>query len=155
MHIDIQRIQQDDQQTLGLLRVVEGGEPVFQCKTIELPWRNNKRRVSRIPTGTYDTVKHNSPQFGASLWLQNVPDRSEILVHRGNYNRDTLGCILVGEDYRDIDGDGKFDVKNSLKCMRELLAAIPVDRLKIHISDYFVSIPQIPEIPFRENEGTL
>lgn len=30
--------------------------------------------------------------------LENVPGRSAILIHEGNYPKDTLGCILTGNN---------------------------------------------------------
>jgi hypothetical protein len=38
-----------------------------------------------------------SPRFGRDLIeLSDVPGRSEILIHPGNYPRDTQGCVLLG-----------------------------------------------------------
>ena len=115
------RTREDDYQTLGELSVYDNslGE-IFKCKTLELPWKDNKRRVSRIPSNHYEIVKHISPRFGKSLWIKDVPNRSEILIHRGNYHRDTLGCILVGEKFYDIDNDGHLDVTNSKTTMERL-----------------------------------
>ena len=122
--IVIDRIDQNDYQTEGFLRVYEGERLVFDCKTLELPWRNNQRRISRIPDGRYQAILHHSPRFGESIWIQGVPNRSEILIHLGNYNRDTLGCILVGSDFADIDGDGQYDVIASRQTMLKLFDTI-------------------------------
>lgn len=119
MIIRIERIKEDDYQTLGKLSI-ESSIGGFNCKTLELPWRNNERRVSRIPSGEYKAVPHQSPKFGDSVWIQDVPNRSEILIHLGNYHRDTLGCILVGRGFYDIDGDGHLDVTASRDTMTEL-----------------------------------
>jgi hypothetical protein len=34
----------------------------------------------------------------------NVPNRSEILIHTGNSDADSLGCILVGRTIGSING---------------------------------------------------
>lgn len=101
--------------------VVENKGKVFRFKTLELPDRDNQRRVSCIPERLYFWQKHNSPKFGPCLWLQDVPNRSEILVHPGNFTRDILGCILVGDSHKDIDSDGITDVTNSRKTMKKIL----------------------------------
>ena len=67
---------------------------VFQCYTIELPWLNNKPRVSCIPEGQYKIVTRRSPKFGLHLYVKNVPEREFILIHPANYARIELkGCI--------------------------------------------------------------
>lgn len=111
MHLIIDRIAQNDIQTEGLLRLIsDSGEIIFHCKTLELPWKDNKRRISRIPAGRYQAMRHYSPRFGNCILLFGVKGRSEILIHYGNFYHDTLGCILVGRDFLDIDGDGLLDV---------------------------------------------
>ena len=115
------RYDQDTKQTLG--RLMFNRENLGF--TMELPWLNNTKRISCIPDGDYTVIKHNSPRFGASFWVQDVPDRSEILIHYGNYNRDTLGCILPGAWVKDIDGDGNKDVTSSRAKMREIYGILP------------------------------
>lgn len=121
--IVIQRLNENDYQTTGKAEVYTY-EKVYDCFTLELPWKENKKNISRIPAGHYKAVVHDSPKFGMCLWIQDVPDRSEILIHKGNYHKDTLGCILVGQDLFDIDGDGNKDVTSSAKTMKELLNAV-------------------------------
>ena len=70
------------------------------CDTLELPYRDNQRSVSCIPTGEYK-VRLRYPRESATrdylhLLVQDVKDRSYILFHRGNSAKDTRGCILVG-----------------------------------------------------------
>lgn len=108
--------------TLGQIDVIsDHGEVVETYYTLELPDKNNERRVSCIPKGIYKLKKHVSPKFGKCFWLQDVPNRSEILIHPANYTRQLLGCIAVGMDHKDINKDGELDVTSSRKAMAELL----------------------------------
>lgn len=93
--------------------------------TLELPWKKNQRRISCIPNGEYPCKKHTSPKFGECIWVQDVPNRSEILIHSGNYTSDTLGCILAGLDFADLNKDGIPDIVYSRQAMRILLNACP------------------------------
>lgn len=127
----------DGVQTLGLLFVLnERNEVQFTCRTLELTWKNNQKKKSCIPAGEYDVVKHKSPKFGLCFWIKNVKNRSEILIHPGNFHRQILGCILVGDDLKDIDKDWRLDVTNSKDTLIKLLAIMPNKfKLKIVRSD--------------------
>ena len=134
----INRYKKEEKQTLGELIVKdEKGEEIYSCKTLELSWKDNQRNISCIPKGEYFTVIHESPKFGKCFWLQNVPNRSEILIHRGNFYDDILGCILVGQEHADIDGDGYRDVTSSSKTVKELLDLVDKDVLTVHINNNF------------------
>lgn len=121
-------------QTLGRLSVVsDEGKEVFSCVTLELPWLNNARRISCIPEGDYTCKRHLSPKFGQTYHVTNVANRDAILIHHGNYNRDTLGCILVGNQHKDLNKDGLLDVANSKATMSELLDIIGNKQFKLTI----------------------
>jgi len=118
------RLTDNGVQTLGVLQVFDGVLKVFECKTLELPWKYNHSEVSCIPVGDYSVKKHLSPSKGECFQIENVIGRSHILIHKGNYNKDTLGCVLVGKNFIDIDKDGQTDISSSSKTMNELLAAM-------------------------------
>lgn len=136
MKLLLQRYSFEKKQTIGKLFLLnKNGGIIKEWDSLELPWLNNQRRISCIPEGEYIAIKHKSPKFGQSLWLQNVPNRSEILIHRGNFYRDILGCILIGTNLSDIDKDGNIDVINSVKAINELLNNIKTSSIKITIKN--------------------
>lgn len=50
-----------------------------------------------IPTGRYRIQLRWSPSFKRFLpWLIGVPGYQYIYIHKGNWIRNTLGCLLVG-----------------------------------------------------------
>lgn len=64
------------------------------CYTIELPWKNNEKKVSCIPEGKYFLQKRYSAKYKHHLEIVGVPQRSMILVHPANYALQELqGCI--------------------------------------------------------------
>ncbi len=119
------RLSNEVQQTLGKLYIFDGVEERYSCYTMELPDLGNVRRVSCIPVGTYKVVKRTSQKYGNHFHVLDVPNRDYILIHFGNYSRDTLGCILPGKTCTDIDGDGLRDVTSSKTTMRYLYGLLP------------------------------
>ena len=88
--------------TFGVLSVGEEGltsnlTPI--CLTCERPWLDNQRGISCIPTGQYTCIEVNSPKFGHTFEVTGVPQRSEILLHKGNIDDDSHGCIILGESF--------------------------------------------------------
>lgn len=64
------------------------------CNTIELPWKNNQKRVSCIPEGKYILKKRYSKKFAWHIEITDVKDRSAILFHPANNALKELnGCI--------------------------------------------------------------
>ena len=75
------------------------------CKTIELPWRENKRRISCIPEGKYKLRKRYSAKFKWHMEVMNVKNRDLILVHPANDALKELnGCIAPVSQ---ITGEGR------------------------------------------------
>jgi hypothetical protein len=103
----------------------------FYCNTLEDTVRDiNKNGTfdcgefkisghTAIPYGTYEVIVNYSPKFKRELpRLLNVKHFDGILIHRGNTNRDSSGCILVGENTK------KGAVLNSTKYELELTKLI-------------------------------
>lgn len=88
--------------------------------TCERPWVNNQKSVSCIPIGIYRCKRIISPKFGDTFEVTNVPDRTEILLHKGNINDDSHGCILVGEQFEPFQ-DKQVGILASAKGFEEFL----------------------------------
>jgi hypothetical protein len=119
------RLTDDGNQTLGVMQCYKGLLKAFECKTLELPWKDNKKQNSCIPVGTYKVIKHNSPNFGKCFKVLEVPGREDILFHKGNFNKDTKGCILVGKDFIDVNEDGTTDITSSTLTFETMLMHLP------------------------------
>lgn len=75
--------------------------------SIERPWLNNASNVSCIPEGQY--LAKWLPRSGSGrykrVWhVQDVPGRTGILIHVGNFVKDSLGCILPGITHGQASG---------------------------------------------------
>lgn len=117
---ELHRLLSDPFQTLGSLTFYDGEKILLTLSTLELPWRNNERRVSCIPEGIYKVVKRYSQKYRDHWHVLNVPDRDWILIHIGNFHHQIEGCILPGLSHQDIDGDGLPDVVSSGEAMRRI-----------------------------------
>jgi hypothetical protein len=107
MKILLERYDHGLEDTIGNLYI----NGVLQCKTLEDQYRAVKvKGDTRIPEGTYEIklrregthhLKYlQDARFKAMhrgmLHVQGVPNFQYILIHVGNTDKDTEGCILVG-----------------------------------------------------------
>lgn len=123
--IHLHRTEATSFQTLSRCTVYQDFVPVFSFVALEPPWKNNERNVSCIPCGLYPLVKRESPKYGRHFLVEETPGRSLILIHAGNYRRDSQGCILPGLRLAHLDGDGHLDVSSSLAALSKLNAILP------------------------------
>lgn len=126
MKAEIKRKEYGEIETLGELTLFdENGCQVFNCKTLELPWKDNKTRESCIPEGSYKVRIRKAEESGKFNYehflIEDVHNRSYILFHAGNYYTDIAGCILVGSYFVDINDDGTKDVAKSRSTLRDML----------------------------------
>ncbi len=108
MHIHVKRICSREDGTFGVMLI--DNLPI--CVTLELPWKDNQRRISCIPAGEYETVRVQSPRLGNTFMVKDVPNRSEILIHGAGTIADLLGCIGVGEFFHDYGGSLGVGIAN-------------------------------------------
>lgn len=85
MELKITRLDITDQGIFGRLDT-DG----FSCVTLE-------NDALCIPAGRYKITLYKSPVHGSVPLLHDVPGRSWIEIHAGNYERDSKGCILVAK----------------------------------------------------------
>lgn len=100
----------DGKETLGDLIAYNNG--TMHVSTLELGWHGNAHDISCIPVGIYQCSIR--PFRDTSMYqVLDVPDRTGVFIHPGNFYTDILGCILLGVKPADINGDGEIDVTAS------------------------------------------
>jgi hypothetical protein len=104
MNIVVQRYKHEADFTIAKLFI--DGE--FECYTLEDERREVKvMHETRIPEGKYKIVlrtfgghheryKNKFKGHEGMLWVTEVPNFKDILIHIGNSDEDTSGCLLVG-----------------------------------------------------------
>ena len=99
----------DGTQFLGELTTNE-----FSAKTMELSWKLNLKNISCIPRGLYTCRWTWSWKFMRYTYeVLNVPNRSGIRIHAGNFWFTLQGCIALGNKYGDLNQDKWADLINS------------------------------------------
>ncbi len=114
MMITVDRFQSDADATISKVNV----DGQFVCFGLEDEYRDNKvAKETRIPSGRYKIgVRQEggfhgrySQKFPAMhrgmLQVLNVPEFEFILIHIGNSDEDTAGCLLVGLNASVDDGE--------------------------------------------------
>lgn len=113
MKIEVNRFTSDDDTTISTISV--DGE--FVCFGLEDEYREQKvPKETRIPAGTYAIKLRKEGGFHGRyqarynwhrgmLHVQNVPGFEYILIHTGNTDEHTAGCLLTGEQATISKGD--------------------------------------------------
>jgi hypothetical protein len=121
MNILVERFDSGSKDTLGRLYI----DGKFYCYTLE----DEKREVkvkgdTRIPEGTYKVVFYDSPSHGKeSLLIKDVPNFQYILIHPGNTEDDTMGCLLPGLRIGSLNGKrAVLDSKTAFKKIYSVIA---------------------------------
>lgn len=122
MNLTLSRIGSTPWGTLGHL-----AGPGFRCVTMEREWAGNAKKRSCIPAGTYHLTKRSSSVVYRSTkgkylngWeVTDVPGRSLIMIHPGNWQHDVEGCIAPGRAFSILER--KVAVSHSLAAFTELM----------------------------------
>ncbi len=111
MKLQVLRFSSEPDSTSGILMdVSDAYNKKFLAYTIEDEYRDEKiRGETRIPAGTYPVVLREEGGFSARylkkygsefhrgmLWIKDVPGFEWILLHTGNDDSATMGCLIVG-----------------------------------------------------------
>jgi hypothetical protein len=110
MQLEVLRFSSEEDSTSGLLFDITDDKRKFLAYTLEDEHREEKEmHETRIPAGNYNitlrtvggfhskyTEKYGDMHKGM-LWVRNVPGFEYILIHTGNTDEHTSGCLLLGD----------------------------------------------------------
>lgn len=99
----------------GLLEccVLEDADRQRQADGTIIQWTPNLKILGRtaIPYGRYRITIDQSERFKRLMpHILDVPDFTSIRIHRGNTDKDTEGCLLVGSDWGQGDYVGRSKI---------------------------------------------
>ena len=138
MKLTVVRTQFGTDATNGMLFV----DGIFECYTLEDQYQAVKvMHETCIPEGTYIIEfrrtggfhekykkRYGNAHYGM-LHLQDVPNFTYILIHAGNTDEHTSGCLIVGETQQDLDISDDGFIGHSGKAYSKLYNKVSKDLL--------------------------
>ena len=133
MELEVLRFSSQKDSTNGLLFDITGGQRRFLCYTLEDEHRDVKvAGETRIPSGTYRVTLRTTGGFHGRylkkygdmhkgmLWVRDVPNFEYILIHTGNTDEHTAGCLIVGDSQQANFGDSDGFVGSSTQAYKRI-----------------------------------
>lgn len=85
----------------------------YEIMTLERPWVDNKPEISCIPADMYEvkyrdsdlTKRLTSGKHTKTFQIVDVEGRTNIMIHIGNFIKNSLGCVLVGMSHGRASGE--------------------------------------------------
>lgn len=99
----------------GVFGELVDAKGTFNFVTLEHAYSDgNGHFFPKIEPGVYTCVRFQSPHLGYEVWhlTGNDSDHHFFLIHIGNYNDDSDGCILIGKGYGNKSDGGKMIVSS-------------------------------------------
>ena len=139
MKLQVVRTQFGKDATNGMLFI----DGKFECYTLEDQYQAVKvMHETCIPEGTYDikfrktggfhakySERYKNARYGM-LHIQDVPGFTYILIHTGNTDEHTSGCLIVGETQQDLDINFNGMVGSSTVAYKKLYAKVASELLQ-------------------------
>ena len=137
MELEVLRFSSQGDSTNGLLFDVTHGKRKFLCYTLEDEHRDEKvMSETRVPKGTYKITLRTVGGFHSRyqskygemhkgmLWVREVPNFEYILIHTGNTDEHTAGCLLVGNTQKINFGESDGFVGSSTAAYKRIYPPI-------------------------------
>ena len=137
MELEVLRFSSQKDSTNGILFDVTGEKRQFLCYTLEDEFREDKvAGETRVPSGTYKVTlrtvggfhgrydKKYGEMHKGMLWVRDVPNFEYILIHTGNTDEHTAGCLLLGDSQQANFGNSDGFVGSSTQAYKRVYPAI-------------------------------
>ena len=137
MELEVLRFSSQKDSTNGILFNITGGQRTFLCYTLEDEHREEKVfGETRVPAGTYRITLRTTGGFHSRylkkygemhkgmLWVRDVPNFEYILIHTGNTDEHTAGCLLVGDSQQANFGNSNGMVGSSVQAYKRIYPEI-------------------------------
>ena len=154
MKLKVLRFSSQEDSTSGLLFLEEDDKLKFLCYTLEDEYRETKVMAeTRIPAGSYEIALRKVGGFHQKyskrfidihrgmLHIIDVPNFEYILLHCGNTDEHTAGCLLVGDTQHNNSIDKNGFIGKSTQAYKRIYPTIASaiergDKVKITYIDF-------------------
>ncbi|EAH6952570.1 hypothetical protein EJJ11_05855 [Campylobacter coli] len=133
---------------IGKFKVLDDEEKIlFECFSLEEDKEGlESGKDLRIPEGNYNLRRHTPSRFENTLrsitkkdddtminvYNDDVPSSRAILIHWGNTNKDTQGCILLGHT-KDNNNESIGQSRQACKEFYDLMYKQDLSKIKLEI----------------------
>jgi len=162
MKLTVVRTQFGTDATNGIL-LIDG---IFECFTLEDQYQAVKvMHETCIPEGTYDIEFRKTGGFHAKyseryknahygmLHIQDVPNFTYILIHTGNTDEHTSGCLIVGETQQDLDSSKDGFIGSSTVAYKKMYAKVANQLLQgKKVSIEYTTIDKLLDKPAEQSD---
>ncbi|EOH5321482.1 DUF5675 family protein [Campylobacter jejuni] len=135
---------------IGKFKVLDDKEKIlFECFSLEEDKEGlESGKDLRIPAGVYDLKRHSPSRFENTLrsitkkdddtminvYNDDVPSSRAILIHWGNTDKDTQGCILLGHT-KDNNNESVGQSRQACKEFYDLMHGKNLEDIKLEITN--------------------
>ncbi|EAH6997276.1 hypothetical protein FVJ91_07805 [Campylobacter coli] len=135
---------------IGKFKVLDDDDKIlFECFSLEEYKEGVERNKDlRIPEGIYDLKRHSPSRFENTLrsitkkdddtminvFNEKVPFDRHILIHWGNTDKDTKGCILLGHT-KDNNNESIGQSRQACKEFYDLMYGKNLEDIKLEITN--------------------
>ncbi|ECP6059751.1 hypothetical protein FUB88_01685 [Campylobacter jejuni] len=133
---------------IGKFKVFDDDKLLFECFSLEEDKEGlESGKDLRIPEGNYNLKRHSPSRFENTLrsitkkddtminvYNDDVPSSRAILIHWGNTDKDTQGCILIGLT-KDNNNESVGQSRQACKEFYDLMHGKNLEDIKLEITN--------------------
>ncbi|EAI2244583.1 hypothetical protein J0R89_000897 [Campylobacter jejuni] len=133
---------------IGKFKVLDDDKILFECFSLEEDKEGlESGKDLRIPEGNYNLKRHSPSRFENTLrsitkkddtminvYNDEVPSSRAILIHWGNTDKDTQGCILLGLT-KDNNNESVGQSRQACKEFYDLMHGKNLEDIKLEITN--------------------
>lgn len=152
MRLELIRRYKGNSCVIGKFKVINGdGKILLECFSLEKDKEGlESGKDLRIPAGDYNLKRHSPSRLENTLrditkrndekmicvFNEKVPANRAILIHWGNTDKDTQGCILLGLT-KDNGNERIGGSRNACKEFYDLIQNVNLENIKLFIKNEF------------------